>query len=148
MVMVAASAGGAAAVGKPAPAFMVDTLSGGTITADFHGKPAYINVFASWCTPCRGEIPRLVAAAHLYRGRIDFVFIDEQEAPARVQTFIHQFSVPDPVAIDEGQFAATYGLGSIPLSVFIDRNGVVRSIYRGPIPQRLLEQRLAELAGS
>jgi cytochrome c biogenesis protein CcmG/thiol:disulfide interchange protein DsbE len=143
---VGVAASSVAAVGKPAPAFMVDTLHGSTITANFHGKPAYINVFASWCPPCRGEIPELVRAAARYRGRISFVFIDEQEAPARVAAFVRQFGVRDPVAIDQGQFAATYGLGSIPLSVFIDRSGVVRSIYRGPIPKAVLQRELAQLA--
>jgi cytochrome c biogenesis protein CcmG, thiol:disulfide interchange protein DsbE len=137
-----------AAMGKPAPAFMVDALDGGTITADFHGQPAYINVFATWCPPCRGEIPLIVRAAKQYRGRVAVVFVDEQESPQRVQSFAREFGIASPVAIDQGQFAATYGLGSIPLSVFIDRHGIVRFIYRGPIPKRVLEHDLSILASS
>jgi cytochrome c biogenesis protein CcmG, thiol:disulfide interchange protein DsbE len=135
-----------AVTGKPAPAFMVDALGGGTITADFHGRPAYVNVFATWCPPCRGEIPRIVQAAKHYRGRVTVVLIDEQESPGRVQSFARAFDIASPIAIDQGQFAATYGLGSIPLSVFIDRHGIVQLIYRGPIPEPVLEHELSMLA--
>jgi thiol-disulfide isomerase/thioredoxin len=148
LLVAAAMAAGVAAMGKPAPAFMVDGLDGNTITADFHGKPAYINVFATWCPPCRGEIPRIVRAAKQYQGRVTVVFVDEQESPGRVQSFAREFGMASPVAIDQGQFAATYGLGSIPLSVFIDRHGIVRLIYRGPIPQNVLEHELSILASS
>jgi cytochrome c biogenesis protein CcmG, thiol:disulfide interchange protein DsbE len=146
--IAAAAAAGVAAMGKPAPAFMVDALDGSTITADFHGKPAYINVFATWCPPCRGEIPRIIRAARQYHGRVTVIFVDEQESPGRVQSFVRTFGMGAPVAIDQGQFAATYGLGSIPLSVFIDRHGIVRLIYRGPIPNGVLHHELAILASS
>jgi cytochrome c biogenesis protein CcmG, thiol:disulfide interchange protein DsbE len=148
LFVAAAAASGVAAMGKPAPAFMVDGLDGGTITADFHGKPAYINVFATWCPPCRGEIPRIVRAARQYDGRITVLFVDEQESPGRVQSFVRTFGMAQPIAIDQGQFAATYGLGSIPLSVFIDRHGIVRLIYRGPIPNNVLVRELSVLASS
>ncbi len=148
-LFVAAGMGASvAAMGKPAPAFMVDALDGSTITADFHGQPAYINVFATWCPPCRGEIPRIVRAAKEYHGRVNVVFVDEQESPGRVQSFARAFGISSRVAIDQGQFAATYGLGSIPLSVFIDRHGIVRFIYRGPIPEPVLEHDLSILASS
>jgi cytochrome c biogenesis protein CcmG, thiol:disulfide interchange protein DsbE len=137
-----------AQVGQAAPSFYVDTLDGSSVTSDFHGKPAYINVFATWCPPCRSEIPRIVQTSKQYQGRIDFVFVDEQEVPSRVKAFTQQFGMLAPIGIDQGQFAATYGVGALPVSIFIDRQGVVSFIYRGPIPQNVLDDELSKLAGA
>jgi thiol-disulfide isomerase/thioredoxin len=139
---------GIAQIGQAAPSFYVDTLDGSSVTSDFHGKPAYINVFATWCPPCRSEIPRIVQTSKQYQGRIDFLFVDEQEVPSRVKTFTQQFGMIAPIGIDQGQFAATYGVGALPVSIFIDRQGIVSFIYRGPIPQSVLDEELAKLAGT
>lgn len=131
-----------AQVGQPAPAFLLDTIDGGTLShADIAGQTTFINVFATWCPPCQGEIPRLVRAAQRY-SNVRFIFIDEQESPAAVKRFMKQYGIRSTVAIDSGQFAATYGALPIPESIVIDPNGIVRLLYRGPIPQSLLEKTL------
>jgi cytochrome c biogenesis protein CcmG, thiol:disulfide interchange protein DsbE len=136
-----------ARVGQPAPSFEVDSLDGNSLSSAFGGKPAFINVFASWCPPCRDEIPSIVKQSKAYAGRITFMFVDEQEAPSRVKAFANEVGMAPPVVgIDEGQFAATYGVGALPVSIFIDRNGVVQSIYRGPIPKDVLTAGLSKLA--
>ena len=140
------AADGVATVGKPAPPFLLDTLSGDSLAADFKGKPAFINVFATWCPPCRSEIPEIVRESARYDGRVTFIFVDEQESPNRVKAFVKQHAMPDPIGIDQGQFAATYGAGSIPESIFIDRHGIVRMVYKGPIPKSVLAGELAKLA--
>lgn len=134
-------------VGQAAPSFFVDTLDGSSVTNDFHGKPAYINVFATWCPPCRSEIPRIVQTSKQYQGQIDFLFVDEQEVPSRVKSFTQQFGMVAPIGIDQGQFAATYDVGALPVSIFINRQGIVSFIYRGPIPQNVLSDELSKLAG-
>jgi cytochrome c biogenesis protein CcmG, thiol:disulfide interchange protein DsbE len=135
-----------AQVGQAAPTFLVDTLEGGSITGSFGGKPAFINVFATWCPPCRSEIPMIVTESKQYQGRIAFLFVDEQEAPTRVKKFIQQFGLAPPIGLDEGQFAATYGVGALPESIFISRRGIVQLIYRGPIPANVLADELSKLA--
>lgn len=141
------AAAGIAQVGQAAPSFNVDTLDGNSATSDFHGKPAYINVFATWCPPCRSEIPRIVQTSKQYQGQIDFLFVDEQEVPSRVKTFTQQLGMIAPIGIDQGQFAASYGVGALPVSIFINRQGIVSFIYRGPIPQSILSDELSKLAG-
>ena len=144
----AGSAEAGAQVGKSAPAFLVNTLEGTSVTSNFEGRPAYINVFATWCSPCRNELPSIVEQARQYRGRIVFLFVDERESPNLVQGFARKFGVQAPIAVDGGQFAATFAVGGLPESIFIDRNGIVRDIYRGWIPADVLTDQLSKLASS
>lgn len=138
----------AAQVGQAAPAFLLDTLDGSSMTGNFDGRPAYINVFATWCPPCRGELPSIVQKARQYRDRIVFVFVDEQEPAKTVQSFAQRFGVGPPVAVDRGQFAATFAVGGLPESIFIDRHGVVQYIYKGLIPESVLGDELARIASN
>ncbi|HET9095349.1 MAG TPA: TlpA disulfide reductase family protein [Candidatus Baltobacteraceae bacterium] len=135
-----ASAARIARVNQPAPLFLLDTLDGKTLShADITGKRTYINVFATWCPPCQSEIPRLVRAAQQHPD-VRFIFVDEQESPSAVKRFVQRYGIRGDVAIDQGQFAATYGALPIPESILIDEHGVVRMLYRGPIPQGLLQK--------
>lgn len=135
-----ASAASIARVNQAAPLFLLDTLDGKTLShADITGKRTYINVFATWCPPCQSEIPRLVQAARQHPG-VRFIFVDEQESPEAVKRFVQRYGIRGDVAIDQGQFATTYGALPIPESIFIDEHGVVRMLYRGPIPQQVLQK--------
>ena len=132
-----------ARVNQPAPLFLLDTLDGKTLShADIAGKRTYINVFATWCPPCQSELPRLVRAAREHPG-VRFIFVDEQESPSAVKRFVERFGITGDVAIDQGQFAATYGALPIPESILIDEHGIVRMLYRGPIPQNVLQKALS-----
>lgn len=133
-------------VGDAAPAFFIDTLDGISMTADFHGRPAYINVFATWCPPCRREMPSILQQAKEYGDRIVFLFVDEQEAPTKVKSFATSVGLLTPIAVDGGQFAATFNVHGLPESIFIDRHGIVRYIQRGSIPDDVLADQLGKLA--
>ena len=143
--MVKRGLAGNVTVGQSAPAFAIDTLDGRSITADFHGKPAYINVFATWCSPCRRELPSIAAQTKRYGASIATLLVDEQEPEKVVKAFLQRFDVDAGVAVDPGQFAATFGVGGLPESIFIDRRGIVRYIYRGAIPPEVLAQQLSVL---
>lgn len=135
-------------IGQAAPAFLVATLDGESITGDFHGKPAYINVFATWCSPCRRELPAVIDKAKQYRDRIAFLFVDERESTTSVKSFASSLDGLTPVALDRGEFAASFDVGGLPWNIFIDRSGVVRFIYRGRIPADVLANQLSELLSS
>lgn len=131
-----------------APAFLISTLDGDAITSNFHGRPAYINVFTTWCPPCRRELPSIVAQTKQYRDRIVVLFVDEQEPANVVKSFATSFGVAAPIALDRGQFAATFDVGGLPWNIFIDRHGIVRDIYRGGIPSNVLSEELLKLSSS
>jgi thiol-disulfide isomerase/thioredoxin len=134
-------------IGQLAPRFLIDTLDGKPI-GNFSGEPAYINVFATWCAPCRRELPAISGLAKRYGDRISFLFVDEQEAPALVKKFAASFGVAAPVAVDRGQLASALGVRGLPWSIFIDREGIVQYVYPGSIPTSVLRERLLELVSS
>jgi len=133
-------------IGDFAPAFALDTLAGKSIDGNFHGTPAYINVFATWCSPCRREFPAIAQQAQRYRDRVAFLLVDERESASSVKSFASELGVAAPVAVDRGQFAAAFDVRGLPESIFIDRQGVVRYIYRGIIPDDVLAGELSALA--
>lgn len=140
--------GGTFEIGQTAPSFLIATLDGGPVTGDFHGKPAYIDVFATWCPPCRSELPAILSEAREYRDRIAFLLVDEQESAASVKTFASTLDGLAPVAVDRGEFAAAFDVGGLPWNIFIDRHGIVRYVYRGRIPAGVLSDQLAKLLSS
>jgi cytochrome c biogenesis protein CcmG, thiol:disulfide interchange protein DsbE len=133
-----------AAVGRRAPRFVVDSLDGRELTLDsFRGRPLVINVFASWCPPCREELPRFVRAHARHSPRVAFLGIDEQESPTIARAFARSMKLAFPVALDEGPMMAAYGAASIPETIVIDAHGIVREIDRGPLAEAALERALA-----
>jgi len=147
MLPAVAGAGGVATVGKPAPKFLLDTPAGGELTLrSFARKPLVMNVFASWCPPCRFELPLFVASARRHAPRIAFLGVDAQESVAIATTFAHTMHLPYPIAIDHGQFAASYGAVALPMTVFVDSRGIVRAIQHGAIDGATLERDLATIA--
>jgi len=140
-------AGGVQTVGRPARPFVLERPSGGETTlAAFRGRPALLNVYAAWCGSCRVEEARLIAAYGRYGDRVAFLGIDEQEGAAVATSFARQMGVPYPIALDAGQFAASYGASTIPETVFIDARGIVRAICHGTISSARLERELARIA--
>jgi len=121
-----------AAVGKPSPQFSFTSLDGARLTsARFAGRPVFVNFFATWCPPCKLELPNIVKNYPAYKGRVVFLGLDQEESPDLVKPFLKQYSIQYLVGIDEGQVGADFGVAAIPQSVFIDKHGVVRAIWRG-----------------
>jgi cytochrome c biogenesis protein CcmG/thiol:disulfide interchange protein DsbE len=120
------------AVGQPAPAIALKDIDGKPVTlAQFRGKPVFINTFATWCPPCKQELPDIVKAYPQYKGKVVFLGIDEQEDAELVIPFLKRFGITYQVALDPGSFADTYEVSSLPASFFIDTNGIVQKVYRG-----------------
>jgi thiol-disulfide isomerase/thioredoxin len=137
-----------ATVGQPAPAFVLEDLSGALVSAKaLLGKPVYINVFATWCPPCRTELPAIVRSYGRYKDKVTFLGVDEQEPAGKIEPFTRALNIRYRIAVDHGQMEASYRAYSIPISVFIDRHGIVRALFRGPVPESLLERDLARIAG-
>jgi cytochrome c biogenesis protein CcmG, thiol:disulfide interchange protein DsbE len=136
-----------ARAGRPAPAFRLEGFDGSIVTlARFAGKPLYINVFASWCPPCREEFPRIVSAQRRYGNRVTFLAVSTQEAAVLAKRFTNAMHATFPVAIDRGRMGLTYGARSLPDSYFVDRHGIVRAVVHGPVDAATLDRDLAEIA--
>jgi len=137
-------------VGHPAPAFTPRTPDGATVAlADLNGRVVLVNFWATWCPPCRTEMPAIQAAYARYQGQgFTVLAVTAGEEPAGVAAFLRAYDLHFPALLDDGQVSATYSVNALPSSFFIDRHGVVRAIYKGPISYGAItgtvEQLLAE----
>ncbi len=133
--------------GQVLPAFALHTLDGSPVSLDrYKGKPAVINLWASWCAPCRREMPVLQAgqAAH---PDIHFVFANQGEAAKVVQDYLAQEGLAlHHVVLDaDGAIARETGTRGLPTTIFLDAQGRVRSVHLGELSRKGLDDRLARL---
>lgn len=132
-------------VGRPAPGFALREVgTGRTIDiAQFRGKPVIINFWATWCGPCWEEHPVLVANARQLDGQVQFVGVVFQDTEDKILSFLNQRGSSYPTLVDQnGKTAIAYGVGGVPESYFLDRNGVIRAKYNGPMNGDILRENL------
>ncbi len=133
-----------AQIGKPAPQFAFTALDGNRLTStQFSGHPVFLNFFATWCPPCKLELPNIVKSYPTYKARVLYVGVDQEESPALVKPFLKQYSIDYLVGIDQGSVADAFGVAALPQSVFIDRSGIVRAIWRGYMPPNVFASDMA-----
>jgi thiol-disulfide isomerase/thioredoxin len=114
--------------------FTLPLLDGSRRTLSaYKGKVVFLNFWATWCPPCRQEMPSMETLYQRYRGRgLEFLAVDIQETGEEVRAFISQNGLTFPVALDlEGTVAADYGVYAIPSTFIIDRDGYVIAGVRG-----------------
>ena len=130
-------------VGRPSPLFELERLGGGRLTlGEFRGRPVIINFWASWCEPCRTEMPELIDAWHRNTGAFEILAVNltDQEKRKDVTRFVAEFGVPFPVLLDaRGKVRERYSLTLLPTTVFVDSAGIVRTVHSGPLTEGALE---------
>ncbi|MDX1613058.1 MAG: TlpA disulfide reductase family protein [Candidatus Promineifilaceae bacterium] len=139
---------GALEVGDPAPDFTLNDLDGQPVTLSaFRGRPVIINFWATWCAPCRIEMPALQAAYEKHQDRGLVILALDQDEPAEVARsfFYDEMGLTFTPLLDEnGLVAADYGnYGILPTTYFVNAEGIVTAVHRGPLTERQLEERLA-----
>jgi cytochrome c biogenesis protein CcmG/thiol:disulfide interchange protein DsbE len=126
-------------IGRPAPAYALQALGGGdAVTGEARTGRAYvINLFASWCGPCRGEHPQLVAMQARGVEIVGIAYKDEPEDAAR---FLNELGNPfSAVALDpQGRFGLELGLAGVPETFVIGADGTVRAVHRGPLTEAVV----------
>lgn len=128
---VDASAGGLVAMpeAKSAPDF---TLQGFNLRTEAERQPLVLDFWATWCGPCREELPHLVTLSKKYAGRVAFYGVNSSDTPANIATFNRQEKITFPTLSDSGhKVAAQYGVEAIPLLIVIDTHGKVRAVSEG-----------------
>jgi peroxiredoxin len=123
-------------IGEVAPDFKLSALDGKSVRlADYKGRVVFLNIWASWCPPCREEMPSMEALHNKMKGRpfeILAVSID-QGGKETVESFTAQFGLTFPVLLDpEGKTYGLYGLTGVPETFIVDKNGVIIQKIIGP----------------
>jgi peroxiredoxin len=133
--------------GDVAPAFALTSLAGKPVTLDaYRGKTLVINVWATWCPPCREEMPDLIAAAPAYAkdGSVAFLGVDSTEQAPIVRAYAAAKGVPYALAIDaDRSFAKAYDIEGFPTTYVIDPAGIVRAKYVDTLGPRELADLIA-----
>jgi peroxiredoxin len=124
--------------GALAPDFLLGRLDGSELRlSDLRGQPVVLNFWATWCAPCRKEIPQFVDASERFRDQgLVVVGVNLQEGKSIVRPYADDFGMDFPIAIDvDGEVGDAYRLLGLPVTYFIDRDGIVRSVFTGPFEE-------------
>lgn len=128
-------------IGRAAPAYSLASLDGGepVTSAMRAGRPYVINVFASWCTPCRAEHPQLMA---LQAGGVDIVGVAYKDRPEATLRFLTELGDPfADVGLDpDGRFGLDLGITGAPETFVIGADGSIVAVHRGPLTPEIVEE--------
>src|SRR3972149_6581187 len=122
-----------AKVGSLAPDFLLLELDGGDFRlSDLRGKAVIVNFWATWCTPCRKEMPQFVAAYDGYKDEgLEVGAVNVQESPSIIRPVAEDFGMEFTVVLDKrGAVSDSYRLIGLPMTYFIDREGGLRSVFQ------------------
>jgi cytochrome c biogenesis protein CcmG/thiol:disulfide interchange protein DsbE len=138
---------GRATIGAIAPDVPFDTLDGHKLAlTSYGGHPLVVNFFATWCVPCKAELPLIESRyVRLAPRGLAVLGADEQESVDRVRAFVRAHGVTYPVVIDQGPALEAYGGDAIPTSLFVDRKGVLRAVHIGEMTPEILDQELQKI---
>lgn len=133
---------------KLAPDFTLRNLKGDWVTlSDFRGQPVVLNFWATWCAPCRAEIPHLEELYTKYKDQGLVVLGANTETDYMKVKGFAQSQISYSVLLDGGTQAQAYDVKGIPCTYYIDRKGIVRhrSVGFGPGDEALIEEKIKEL---
>lgn len=145
-------------VGSLAPDFEISDFDGARHRlSDYRGKPVYVNFWATWCIPCQRELPEMQELLDRHGDGLAIITVNRAEPLNRVESYFGNieklngergisFTV-DGMDPDDSLYNAYRGLG-MPVSVFVDANGVVTGVFNGRINLEIMEESVAEAVAS
>ncbi len=128
-----------AQIGQPAPEFSVEVFDGATFTlSEARGTPVVVNLWASWCPPCREEIPDISAFAESHpEVQVIGVAVEDSERSAR--EFAAEIGASYPLAMGTTGFEDAYPNLGLPATYIIDSNGTITDVFNGIVDEEILE---------
>lgn len=135
--------------GFAAPDFTLETLNGQTVSLlSLRGQAVLINFWATWCPPCRAEMPAIQQVYDRYRDRgFTVLAVNLQESDAQVAAFAEQLGLTFPIPMDRsGSVFAQYRVRALPSTFFIDKRGIIQNVtVGGPMAEAFIESHVADL---
>jgi peroxiredoxin len=147
----AATQGPSPKEGFPAPDFSLDLLGGGRVAlSELRGRPVLVNFWATWCPPCRQEMPAIEKVHRDYEDLglvVVGVNLTDQDSLSAVTGFVQELGITFPIALDrDGAVSRQYHLLGLPSTFFIDPSGVIRSVVvGGPMSEALIRSKVDDL---
>ena len=138
---------------NPAPDFTVTDADGNEVRlSDFRGKGVVLNFWASWCGPCKSEMPHFQAAYEEYGDQLHFLMVNMSDAfgdpRADAQALLDENGYTFPVYYDtKAECAYGYGITGIPVTIFIDKDGNIVSAKSGMMNAADLDRRILTILG-
>lgn len=143
-------AGPAALTGRPAPSFDVATTSGESSSlAKYRGRIVVMNLWASWCPPCRAEMPDLERLSETYaKKNVVVLGVDQGESRERAASFAQSLGIHYPILLDEQQqYGRVYAALGLPTTIVVDPQGIVVRGFDGPLSYQQMADAVAPLIG-
>lgn len=135
--------------GSPAPDFeLAEVTTGEPVSlSSLRGRPVWINFWATWCPPCKAELPRMKQVYDKYKDKgLVIIGIDMQEDPSQIKQFVESNKYDWTFVVDtDGQVTNRYFTAGIPSHVFIDANGVVQAANIGDLQAPAMEELLGKI---
>ncbi|HEX8805649.1 MAG TPA: TlpA disulfide reductase family protein [Candidatus Aquilonibacter sp.] len=138
--------GPAAMVGRNAPVFVLHDDRGNAVSLDqYRGKIVVMNLWASWCPPCRAEMPDLQTVAREFaKDGVVVIGVNQGESAERAAAFARSLDIAFPIWIDDAQrYGRVYAALGLPTTVVIDRRGIVERGFDGPLTIQEMRSTLA-----
>ena len=135
-------------VGQLAPEFSTDSVGGGPLRlADYRNQVVLLNFWATWCVPCRAEMPEIESTYQSYRERgFQVLAVNVQESETQIKPFLNELNLTFPALLDrDASIARLYRARALPSSFLIDRQGVVQYVRVGPLTRDGLSAELHKL---
>ncbi|MFN8412455.1 MAG: TlpA disulfide reductase family protein [Anaerolineales bacterium] len=137
--------------GFPAPDITAKTTTGEVYSLqDMHGQAVLVNLWATWCPPCRAEMPAIDKMYREYKDQglvVLAVDMTSQDDPTAIAPFVKEYNLSFPILLDEtGTVSLAYQLNSLPSSFFINRAGIIsKVVIGGPMSEALLRTNIEEI---
>jgi peroxiredoxin len=132
-------------VGEAAPDFTLKNLEGEEIRlSELRGKGVVVNFWATWCNPCKREMPLIDEKYQVVKDQgIEILAVNIAESHLAVSSFINRLGVTFPVLLDSHRVVTQrYGVGALPSTFFINKDGVVMDHFVGEMNESILTKRL------
>lgn len=131
--------------GQVAPDFTLNTLDGDVVQlSDYKGKKVIINFWATWCPPCKAEMPHMQNFYETYGDDVEILAVnltDKDSGLERIQQFVTDYELTFPIPLDEdGEIGTTYQAITIPTSYILTTEGTIQHKIVGPMDESMMEQ--------
>lgn len=130
------------ALGDRAPDFKVQTMDGEEVNlSDYKGKKVFLNFWATWCPPCKAEMPHMQAFYEEQPEEVEILAVNLEESTEKAADFAKQYELTFPILMDaDGTVAETYEVYTIPTTYVLNEDGTVHQKIVGPMDEPMMQE--------